>query len=108
MESKAGFKLLFYRASLPENRFTLFRTHFRAYPLLMESKAGSKFLFCRASLPENRFTLFRTHFSHLTRLLETGQRAGRCCFKKNVSDLPCLGDGRQRQNERPPASVLRR
>jgi hypothetical protein len=27
MESKAGSRFLFYRASLPENRFTLFRTH---------------------------------------------------------------------------------
>jgi hypothetical protein len=27
MESKAGSKFLFYRASLSENRFTLFRTH---------------------------------------------------------------------------------
>jgi hypothetical protein len=29
MESKAGSKFLFYRASLSENRFTLFRTHSR-------------------------------------------------------------------------------
>ena len=27
MESKAGSRFLFYRASLSENRFTLFRTH---------------------------------------------------------------------------------
>ena len=29
IESRAGSKLLLYRASLPENRFTLFRTHSR-------------------------------------------------------------------------------
>ncbi len=29
MESKAGSKRLFYRASLSENRFALFRTHSR-------------------------------------------------------------------------------
>ena len=28
MESKAGSKLLFHRASFPENRIALFRTHF--------------------------------------------------------------------------------
>ena len=31
MESKAGSKFLFCRASLPENRFALFRTHSKAH-----------------------------------------------------------------------------
>ena len=65
MESKAGSKSLFYRASLSENRFTLFRTHSRGTAALEFGLAVPLLAILITAIAEIGFSMYQAMQSDL-------------------------------------------